>query len=151
MTDNTNNFSQSNSFQWADTTYFNSSFSYFLNKYMNKWLEATDEEANRLLKSQQFLDNFREYMKSIIKYEIYLKEESNNNPFFSINDLDKITDKFQDYFNKEFISFIFNQQAPHNIVLQIDTFRLLNYYCNKISVSLYRGFKFLLNHNNSKP
>jgi beta-xylosidase len=46
-----------------------------------------------------------------------LKEESNNNPFFSINDLDKIIDRFQDYFNKEFISFIFNQQAPHNVVL----------------------------------
>ena len=127
MTDNTNNFSQSKSFQWADATSFISSLSYFLNKCMNKWLEATDEEANRILKSQQFIDNFREYMKSIIKYEILLKEESNNNPFFSINDLDKITDKFQDYFNKEFISFIFNQQAPHNIVLQIDTFRLLNY------------------------
>src|SRR5918994_2394208 len=96
---------------------------------MNKWIEAIDEEANRLLKSQQFLDNFREYIKSIIKYEKFLKEESynNNNPFFSINDLDKITDRFQDYLNKEHISFIFKQQTSHHVELQIDTFRLLKY------------------------
>jgi hypothetical protein len=91
---NTNNFNQNKAFQWEDATSFFSSFSYFPDYYMNKWLEVTDEEANRLLKSQQFLDNFREYIKSIIKYEMLLKEESNNNPFFSINDLDKITDRF---------------------------------------------------------
>ena len=80
---------------------------------MNKWLDVTDNEANRLLKSQQFLDNFQDYIKSIIKYETILKGESNNNnnPFFSINDLDKITDRFQDYLNKEIISLIFNQQT----------------------------------------
>jgi hypothetical protein len=129
MTDNGNKINQNKAFQWGDATSFFSSFSYFPYYYMNKWIEATDEEANRLLKSQQFLDNFREYIKSIIKYEKFLKEESynNNNPFFSINDLDKITDRFQDYFNKEFISFIFNQQIPHKVVLQMDTFRLLKY------------------------
>jgi polyhydroxyalkanoate synthase subunit PhaC len=129
MTYNTNNFNQNKAFQWGDATSFFSSFSYFPYYYINKWLKATDEEANRLLKSQHFLDNFREYIKSIIKYEMLLKEESNNNnnPFFSINDLDKITDRFQDYLNKEFIPFIFNQQTPHKVVLQMDTFRLLKY------------------------
>src|SRR5918995_455290 len=82
-------FNNNKAYQWEDAISFFSSFSYFPYYYMNKWIEATDEEANRLLKSQQFLDNFREYIKSIIKYEKFLKEESNNNPFFSINDLDK--------------------------------------------------------------
>jgi polyhydroxyalkanoate synthase subunit PhaC len=129
MTDNGNKINQNKAFQLEDSTSFFSSFSYFPYYYMNKWLEATDEEANRLLKSQQFLYNFREYIKSIIKYEKLVKEESNNNnnPFVSINDLDKITDRYQDYLNKEFIPFIFNQQSPHNVSLQIDTFRLLKY------------------------
>src|SRR5688500_16345449 len=115
MTYNTNNFNQNKAYQWEDAISFFSSFSYFPNCYMNKCLEATDEEANRLLKSQQFLDNFREYIKSIIKYEMLLKEESNNNPFFSINDLDKITDRFQDYLNKEYIPFIINYKQTHKV------------------------------------
>jgi hypothetical protein len=125
--DSINGFNPSKAFNWKQINPFFSSFSYFPNYYMNKWFEATDNEANRLLKSQQFLNNFREYIKSIIKYETFLKEESNNNSFFSINDLDKITDRFQDYLNKEFISFIFNQQTPHKVELQMDTFRLLKY------------------------
>ena len=58
-----------------------------------------------------------------------MKEQSNNNnnPFYSINNLDKITDRFQDYLNKEIISLIFNQQTAYNVILQVDTFRLLNY------------------------
>ena len=127
--DNINGFNPSKAFNWEQIFPFFSSFSYFPNYYMNKWLDVTDNEANRLLKSQQFLDNFQDYIKSIIKYETILKGESNNNnnPFFSINDLDKITDRFQDNLNKEIISLIFNQQTQYNVVLQVDTFRLLNY------------------------
>jgi polyhydroxyalkanoate synthase subunit PhaC len=124
--DNINGFSRI-SFNGKQIIPFFSSFSYFPNYYMNKWLETTDNEANKLLKSQQFLNNFQDYIKSIIQYETFLKEESNNNQFFSINDLDKITDRFQDYLNKEYISFIFNQQTPYKVELEMDTFRLLKY------------------------
>ena len=92
--DNINDFNPGKAFNWEQIIPFFSSFSYISNYYMNKWLDATDNEANRLLKSQQFLNNFQDYIESIIKYETFCKEESNNNnnPFFSINDLDKIID-----------------------------------------------------------
>ena len=131
MTDNVNDFNQNKAFDWKEDIPFFSSFSYFRSYYMNKWLEATDNEANKLLKSQHFLEQFREYIESIIKFEKVLEEESNknntNNLYFSMNDLDKITGKFQDYFNKGFISFIFDQQTLYNVELQMDTFRLIRY------------------------
>ena len=82
---------------------------------MNKWLDVTDNETNRLLKSQQFLDNFRESVKSIIKYETILKEQSNNNnnPFYSINNLDKITDRFRRLFEQR--NYFLNFQSTNRI------------------------------------
>jgi hypothetical protein len=62
MTDNVNDFNQNKAFDWKEDIPFFSSFSYFHSYYMNKWLEATDNEANKLLKSQHFLEQFREYI-----------------------------------------------------------------------------------------
>src|SRR5829696_8661812 len=98
---------------------FFSSFSYLPNYYFNRWLKITDKEAKKLLKTQQFFNQFQEYIKNIIRYNTLLNEvsNSNNNYYFSVNDLDEIMDTFQEYLNKESIPFIFNQQTPHNVKL----------------------------------
>jgi len=123
-----------------------SSFSYLPNYYFNRWLKITDKEAKKLLKTQQFLNQFQEYIKNIIRYNTLLNEvsNSNNNYYFSVNDLDEIMDTFQEYLNKESIPFIFNQQTPHNVKLQQDTFRLLRYN-NQNNNNVFSNFELKVN------
>jgi len=146
MIENANDFNQTKAFNWEHVIPFFSSFSYLPNYYFNRWLKITDKEAKKLLKTQQFLNQFQEYIKNIIRYNTLLNEvsNSNNNYYFSVNDLDEIMDTFQEYLNKESIPFIFNQQTPHNVKLQQDTFRLLRYN-NQNNNNVFSNFELKVN------
>jgi polyhydroxyalkanoate synthase len=94
---------------------------YYLNEPSYGWINQSNLESNKYLKSDSFLDSFNEYMKSIIK--LHSKTKNISYPAAAMNSL----------LNKFGIADISRgllemQETPHEVVYRNDDVRLLHYY-----------------------
>ncbi len=94
---------------------------YHLNEPSYGWINQSNLESNKYLKSDSFLDSFNEYMKSIIK--LHSKTKNISYPAAAMNSL-------LDKFSIADISrgLLEMQETPHEVVYRMDDVRLLHYY-----------------------
>jgi polyhydroxyalkanoate synthase len=93
---------------------------YYLNEPSYGWINQSNLESNRYLKSDSFLDSFSEYMKSVINLHSMTKTVSY--PAAATNSL-------LDKYNAEAMrGFLEMQETPHEVVYRMDDVRLLHYY-----------------------
>ena len=84
------------------------------------WINQSNLESNRYLKSDTFLDSFNEYMKSII--ELHSMTRTVSYPATAVASL-------LDKYNAEVIRAILEmQETPHEVTYRIDDVRLLHYF-----------------------
>jgi polyhydroxyalkanoate synthase subunit PhaC len=93
---------------------------YYHNEPTYGWINQSNLESNKYLKSDSFLDSFNEYMKSAMK--LYSKTRSLSYPAAATNSL-------LDKRNAEIIrGFLEMQEIPHKVVYRMDDVRLLHYH-----------------------
>jgi polyhydroxyalkanoate synthase len=93
---------------------------YYLNEPSYGWINQSNLESNKYLKSDSFLDSFHEYMKSVI--DLHSKTRSLSYPTAAMNSL-------LDKYNAEIMrGFLEMQETPHEVVYRMDDVRLLHYY-----------------------
>jgi hypothetical protein len=93
---------------------------YYLNEPSYGWINQSNLESNRYLKSDSFLESFNEYMKSVINLHSMTKSVSY--PAAATNSL---LDKYSAEVMRGFLEM---QETPHEVVYRIDDVRLLHYY-----------------------
>lgn len=94
---------------------------YYLNEPSYGWINQSNLESNKYLKSDSFLDSFNEYMESIVK--LHSKTKNIAYPAAAMNSL-------LDKFGISDISrgLLEMQETPHEVVYRNDDVRLLHYY-----------------------
>src|ERR671924_1889892 len=93
---------------------------YYLNEPSYGWINQSNLESNRYLKSDSFLESFNEYMKSVINTHSMTKSVSY--PAAAMNSL-------LDKYSAEVIrGFLEMQETPHEVVYRMDDVRLPHYY-----------------------
>jgi polyhydroxyalkanoate synthase len=93
---------------------------YYLNEPSYGWINQSNLESNRYLKSDSFLESFNEYMKSVINLHSMTKSVSY--PAAAMNSL-------LDKYNAEVMrGFLEMQETPHEVVYRMDDVRLLHYF-----------------------
>jgi polyhydroxyalkanoate synthase subunit PhaC len=93
---------------------------YYLNEPSYGWINQSNLESNKYLKSDSFLDSFSEYMKSVINLHSMTKSVSY--PAAATNSL---LDKYSAEVMRGFLEM---QETPHEVVYRMDDIRLLHYY-----------------------
>jgi len=93
---------------------------YYLNEPSYGWINQSNLESNKYLKSDSFLDSFSEYMKSVINLHSMTKSVSY--PAATTNSL---LDKYSAEVMRGFLEM---QDTPHEVVYRMDDIRLLHYY-----------------------
>lgn len=93
---------------------------YYLNEPSYGWINQSNLESNRYLKSDSFLESFNEYMKSVINLHSMTKSVSY--PAAAMNSL-------LDKYNAEVMrGFLEMQETSHEVVYRMDDVRLLHYF-----------------------
>lgn len=93
---------------------------YYLNEPAYGWINQSNLESNRYLKSDSFLESFNEYMKSVINLHSMTKSVSY--PAAAMNSL-------LDKYNAEVMrGFLEMQETSHEVVYRMDDVRLLHYF-----------------------
>lgn len=93
---------------------------YYLNEPSYGWINQSNLESNKYLKSDSFLDSFSEYMKSVINLHSMTK---------SVSYPAAATNSLLDKYNAEVLrGFLEMQETPHEVVYRMDDVRLLHYY-----------------------
>lgn len=93
---------------------------YYLNEPSYGWINQSNLESNRYLKSDSFLGSFNEYMKSVINLHSMTKSVSY--PAAAMNSL-------LDKYNAEVMrGFLEMQETSHEVVYRMDDVRLLHYF-----------------------
>ena len=93
---------------------------YYLNEPSYGWINQSNLESNRYLKSDSFLESFNEYMKSVINLHSMTK---------SVSYPAAATNSLLDKYNAEVLrGFLEMQETPHEVVYRMDDVRLLHYY-----------------------
>ena len=94
---------------------------YYLNEPSYGWINQSNLESNKYLKSDSFLDSLSEFMKSVIK--LYSMTKNISYPTAAINSL-------LDKFSIADISrgLLEMQETPHEVVYRMDGVRLLHYH-----------------------
>ena len=93
---------------------------YYLNEPSYGWINQSNLESNKYLKSDSFLDSFSEYMKSVINLHSMTKSVS-----YPVAATNSLLDKY----NAEVLrGFLEMQETPHEVVYRMDDVRLLHYY-----------------------
>src|SRR5215204_2170859 len=93
---------------------------YYLNEPSYGWINQSNLESNKYLKSDSFLDSFSEYMKSVINLHSMTK---------SVSYPAAATNSLLDKYSAEVVrGFLEMQENPHEVVYRIDDVRLLHYY-----------------------
>lgn len=93
---------------------------YYLNEPSYGWINQSNLESNKYLKSDSFLDSFSEYMKSVINLHSLTKSVS-----YPVAATNSLLDKY----NAEVLrGFLEMQETPHEVVYRMDDVRLLHYY-----------------------
>jgi polyhydroxyalkanoate synthase subunit PhaC len=92
------------------------------NTFLSKFVDASNSEINKQLCSKDFLQNFKNYMKSIINLD------SIQNRMFhysSLSTIDSLIDQFLASYNNNLVS---SNETPHKVIAQIDGTRVLHYF-----------------------
>jgi polyhydroxyalkanoate synthase subunit PhaC len=94
---------------------------YYLDEPSYGWINQSNLESNKYLKSDSFLHSFNEYMNSIIK--LYSKTRILSYPTAAMNSL-------LDKYSMADISrgLLEMQETPHEVIYRMDDVRLLHYY-----------------------
>jgi polyhydroxyalkanoate synthase subunit PhaC len=93
---------------------------YYLNEPSYGWINQSNLESNRYLKSDTFLESFNEYIRSVIK--LHSTSRSVSYPAAATNSL---LDKYSAEIMRGFLEM---QETPHEVVYRMDDVRLLHYY-----------------------
>jgi polyhydroxyalkanoate synthase len=92
----------------------------YLSQPFYAWINQSNLESNRYLKSDTFLDSFNEYMKSVIELHSMTRTLS-----YPLTAMASLLDKY----NAEVIRAVLEmQETPHEVVYRIDDVRLLHYF-----------------------
>jgi polyhydroxyalkanoate synthase len=94
---------------------------YYLNEPTYGWVNQSNLESNKYLKSDSFLDSFNEYVKSVIK--LYSKTM---NVSYTAAVINSLLDKYS--LAAASRVFLEMQETPHEVVYSLDDVRLLHYY-----------------------
>jgi len=93
---------------------------YYLNEPSYGWINQSNLESNRYLKSDSFLESFNEYMKSVIN--LHSMTKSISYPAAAMNSL---LDKYSAEVMRGFLEM---QETSHEVVYRMDDVRLLHYF-----------------------
>ena len=93
---------------------------YYLNEPSYGWINQSNLESNRYLKSDSFLESFNEYMKSVINLHSMSRSVS-----YAAAATNSLLDKYSADFMRGFLEM---QETPHEVVYRMDDVRLLHYY-----------------------
>jgi hypothetical protein len=93
---------------------------YYLNEPSYGWINQSNSESNRYLKSDSFLESFNEYMKFVIKLHSTSRRVS-----YPASAMNSLLDKYNAEIMRTFLEI---QETPHEVVYRMDDVRLLHYY-----------------------
>jgi polyhydroxyalkanoate synthase subunit PhaC len=88
----------------------------------NHFIDASNSELNKQLRSKDFLQNFKDHMEGIAKLDSIQKQ---NFGYSSLSNVDSIIDQSLAFYNNNLVSI---NQTPNKVLAQIGKTRILHYF-----------------------
>jgi len=90
--------------------------------FLSHFVDTTNSKLDEELRSKDFLQNFKNYMESIVNLDSVQKQ---NFGYSSLSSIDSLIDKSLTSYNNNLVSI---NQTPNNVIVQIDGTRILHYF-----------------------